>query len=643
MAMQSEERKNVQRPPFAAPDAPESRRCSTSRCAGPQGQALTASLRVPWNRRVPFDATDTPGLLHDRIVVSTANVSEALPPTPLDEALKNKAFEPLARYGVVSGLPPDQAADFSVGIAIGCRWQSHRFRCGSFKLPPANVYAIFPGLPVTAGAGREAPALAARRGLANLCWLALVDHAEHRGDAAAVRPDEAASWFDALGWHVTRAAHVGVWDAIHSFDQANRRPTLMLLTLEGKGASPARTAGTFVRGSAIHAQTRGAANLQAVWRRQAIDRCNPAARLRRRRRITFDLHRRRHPQHADMLERMSQGLMPDAWDQDLPNFTPQQHALCLWSVCGHLVSTLSRNVPWLVEAASVVTASAGGRFESADRGAPFAAQGRELRWAARQATTLAIANGTAACGLRVWIAARRVRDHDWEPAMRAAGRAGVPMVFIFEEDAGATSPHGSTNLLSAQHTPCELIDGLVTIRPADANELVEAWKVVLRLRDRPAALLLPAGAAKTLDRSRLAPAAGVARGGYVLAETRRGEAASRGGPRHESHVTLIGCGAQIGDCVEAQQRLEADGVSCRVVNMVSRELFEEQPHAYRRCVLPATIEQCVLGSDTGTTVWHCDAIGRAGAPWQPDGRARAVELLTALVRRTVSQSRMDAA
>ena len=288
--------------------------------------------------------------------------------------------------------------------------------------------------------------------------------------------------------------------------------------------------------------------------------------------------------------------LPEGWDADLPSFPADNKGMATRELSGKVLNIIAERYPWLLGGAADLGASTktplkfatAGDFEAAERG------GRNLHFGIREHAMGAVLNGLALEGLRPFGSSFLIFSDYMRPPMRLAALMRLPVIYIFTHDSIGLGEDGPTHQPVEQLIGLRSVPGLVTLRPADANEVVEAWRVVVGLKDTPACLILSRQPLPSFDRSRYAPASGVARGGYILAEA----------PGSRPDVILIGTGSEVALCVSAADRLAGMDIAARVVSLPSWELFDRQDEDYLESVLPKSVKARVSVEAASTRGWE---------------------------------------
>jgi transketolase len=306
-------------------------------------------------------------------------------------------------------------------------------------------------------------------------------------------------------------------------------------------------------------------------------------------------YREADPGRAEALRQMQAGELPEGWDADIPAFPADPKGMATRAASGKVLNAVAPRLPWLIGGSADLAPSTktllefdgAGIFEAGRYG------GRNLHFGVREHAMGAIANGLALSGLRPYTGTFLIFSDYMRPPTRLAALMEMPVVFVFSHDSISLGEDGPTHQPIEQLAALRAIPGMITVRPADANETAEAWRVVLARREGPACLLLTRQALPVLDRSRYAAASGLARGAYVLADA----------PDGPPEVILMATGSEVSLCVQAHEALVAEGRRARVVSMPSWELFEAQDEAYRRAVLPPQITARVAVEEASPLGW----------------------------------------
>jgi transketolase len=519
--------------------------------------------------------------------------------------------------------PLGQGLATSVGMAIAAKWLARSFNRPGFELFDYNVYALCGDGCLMEGISGEAASLAGHLGLDNLCWIYDNNHITIEGNTALACSDDVATRFIGYGWHVTRVGDANDLDmlerAFRTFERTTDRPTLVIVDSHIAYGAPHKQ-----DTSAAHGEPLGAEEIRLTKRRYgwpeesrflvpdgvrehlAAGIGARGAALHRDWWARFEQYRAQYPELADRGYRMLRRELPEGWDRDVPVFSADAKGIATREASGQVLNALGRNIPWLLGGSADLgpscktrlTFDGAGDFSAAERG------GRNLHFGIREHAMGAILNGLSLSKIRPYGSGFLIFSDYGRPAIRLSALMELPVIHIFTHDSIAVGEDGPTHQPIEQLASLRAIPGLITLRPADANEVVEAWRMIMQLRHDPVVLVLTRQAVPTLDRSRCAPADGLQRGAYILLDA----------PDGDPEVLLLATGSEVSLCVDAHQRLEAEGVKTRVVSMPSWELFERycREHSeYREHVLPSSVAARV-SVEQGSTLGWARYVGDAG-------------------------------
>jgi transketolase len=309
----------------------------------------------------------------------------------------------------------------------------------------------------------------------------------------------------------------------------------------------------------------------------------------------FAVYQQQYPELADYLYKMQHRQLPDGWDHGLPSFPADPRGVAGRDASGQVLNTLAKNVPWLLGGAADLAPSTKTRLTS-DAAGDFTAEsygGRNFHFGVREHAMASILNGMSHCKVRPYGSGFLIFSDYSRPALRLSALMEIPVIYIFTHDSIGVGEDGPTHQPIEQLASLRAIPGLIVLRPADANEIVEAWRVIMQLRHEPAVLVLSRQALPIIDRTTYASGSGLAQGAYVLAE------ADNGTP----DVLLIATGSEVNLCLQAYEQLKTEGIQARVVSMPSWDLFEQQSPDYRERVLPAAVTARVSVEQAATLGW----------------------------------------
>jgi transketolase len=512
-----------------------------------------------------------------------------------------------------------QGVATSVGMALAGNWLADRYNRDGYRIFDFDVYALAGDGCMMEGISSEAASLAGHLRLANLCWIYDSNRVTIEGHTDIAFTEDVAARFIAYGWNVTTVADANDIQAIergfHSFKAEKQRPTLIVVHSHIGYGSPVEDS------PKAHGEPLGVDAVKATKRflgmPEDADFYVPegvyetfAAGIGTRGRVarekwegTFSAYQREHPALAHEIELMQRRDLPEGWTQALPTFAPDSEGIATRDSSGQVLNALAQVIPWIVGGAADLAPSTKTRltFDGAGDFQPDERGGRNLHFGVREHASAAVANGMSLTKLRPYWSGFMIFSDYARGAIRLSALMEIPVLHILTHDSIGVGEDGPTHQPVEQLASLRAVPGLLVFRPADANEVVETWRIVIALRHEPAALILSRQALPTLDRSVLASAAGVARGAYVLAEADGGE----------PEVILLATGSEVQLALAARGELQAGGIRTRVVSMPCWELFDRQPRAYRDEVLPPSVRARVSIEQASTFGWD-RYVGDAG-------------------------------
>ena len=516
--------------------------------------------------------------------------------------------------------PLGQGVATSVGMAIAGRWMASHFNRPGFTMFDHDVYALAGDGCMMEGLSGEAASLAGHLRLANLCWIYDNNHVTIEGPTELAFSEDVAARFLGYGWNVTRVGDANdlalLERAFDVFRACDDRPTLVIVDSHIGYGAPHKQDTSAAHGEPLGEDEVRLAKRAYGWSEDAKFLVPEGvyahfgrgfgARGRALREAwfaRFAQYREVHPELADQLYRMQHRELPEGWDRGLPEFAPDAKGLAGRDASAKVLNVLAQNVPWLLGGSADLAPSTKTRltFEGAGDLTATNPGGRNIHFGIREHAMAAIVNGLALSKLRAYGSTFFTFSDYARPAIRLAAIMEIPISHVFTHDSIGVGEDGPTHQPVEHLASLRAIPGLVTLRPADANETVEAWRTIMQLRHDPVALVLSRQPVPTFDRSRYAPASGLARGAYVLADAAGGE----------PDLLLLATGSEVALCLAAYERLTADGFRARVVSMPSWELFERQPEGYRESVLPGRVRARVAVEQASIFGWD-RYVGPAG-------------------------------
>jgi transketolase len=508
--------------------------------------------------------------------------------------------------------PLGQGIGNSVGIAIASKWLGANFNRPGFEIFNYNVYAFCGDGDLMEGVGSEAASLAGHLKLANLCWIYDNNHVTLDGLANVSFTEDVGARFKGYGWNVVHVTDANDLDALgkayQSFLQTNDRPTLIIVNTHIGYGSPHKQDTNEAHGEPLGEEEVRLVKKAYGWPedakflvpdgvlenfRQGIGKRGHD--LEQKWQASFAEYTNKFPELADQINRMQHRELPDGWDKNLPTFPADAKGVATRDSSGKVLNALAQNIPWLVGGSADLATSDRTRlkFEGAGDFQPGSYAGRNLHFGVREHGMAAALNGLAVSKIRPFGGTFFNFSDYMKPSVRLAALMEIPSIFIYTHDSIGLGEDGPTHQPIEQLAGLRAIPGLLLIRPADANEVVEAWKIVAQKKHEPTALVLTRQPVPTFDRTKYSSAAGVAKGAYVLADA----------PNGKPDVILIATGSEVSLCVTAYEQLKSEGIKARVVSMPSWGIFDAQSEEYKRQVLPPAVKARVAVEAAATMGW----------------------------------------
>ncbi len=601
--------------------------------------ALAPVAYTLWQHALRYDCGDPKWPNRDRFVLSNGHASMLLyallhlarvrdpdnagrPAVSLDD-IRN--FRQLGsrcpghpEHGLTPGVetttgPLGQGCGNSVGMAIGGRFLGAQFNRPEFPLFDFNVYAFCSDGDLMEGVASESASLAGHLQLSNLCWIYDNNHITIDGRTDITFTENVAARFRGYRWNVHHVEDANDTEAIATalddFRKTGDRPTLIIVDSHIGYGSPHKQDTSAAHGEPLGEEEVRLTKRAYGWPEDSAFLVPDGVYDRFQRGIGAHgraLHEAwkerlaeyglRFPDLGHELQAMQARALPPRWDADLPTFPADAKGLATRDSSGKVLNAVAERCPWLIGGAADLGASTKTplKFQSAGDFEPGEATGRNLHFGIREHAMGAVLNGLALDGLRPFGSSFLIFSDYMRPPMRLAALMHLPVIYVFTHDSIGLGEDGPTHQPIEQLSGLRAVPGLITIRPADANEVVEAWRVIMALEDAPVCLVLSRQPLPTLDRSRYAAAAGAARGGYVLADA----------PGSRPDVILIGTGSEVALCLAARDLLTRDAIAARVVSLPSWQLFDRQDQAYREAVLPRSVKARVSVEAAATAGWE---------------------------------------
>ena len=605
--------------------------------------ALAPLVYTLWNRVMRFDPADPIWPNRDRFVLSNGHASMLLwsalhltktmavnaeyevlgkPSVGLEDIRRFRQIGSKApghaEYHLVSGVetttgPLGQGIATSVGMAIGQKWLANRYNKDGFNIFDYNIYAVCGDGCLMEGVSSEAASLAGHLELDNLCWVWDNNHITIEGNTRITFTEDVAARFLAYGWNVLRVGDANdierIGDALTIFRETKHRPTFIVLDSHIGYGSPHRQ-----DTSAAHGEPLGEDEVRltkraygwpedaqflvpdGVYGHFAAGIGAHGAQAHQQWTDLFAKYKTQYPELANEVDQMQRRDLPEGWDRNMPVFAADPKGIAGRDASNKVLNVLAQNIPWFLGGSADLGPSNKTTltFEGAGDFQPGSYGGKNLHFGIREHAMGAIVNGLSLSKLRAFGATFFIFSDYARPAMRLSALMELPTIFVFTHEAMGDGEDGPTHQPIEHLASFRAMPWMVTLRPGDANEVVEAFRYVLQLRHQPAVLALSRQPMPTLDRSKYAPASGVAKGAYVLADAEGGK----------PQVILIASGSEVSLAAQAHEQLKKEGIRARVVSMPSWDIFERQPQEYRDSVLPPAVTARVAIEQASTFGWE---------------------------------------
>lgn len=508
--------------------------------------------------------------------------------------------------------PLGQGVSNTVGMAIASKWMGTYFNRPGFDMIGFDVYAIAGDGDMMEGISSEAASLAGHLKLDNLCWIYDNNHISIEGNTSLAFSEDVAMRFMSYGWNVTRVADANDLEllakALSICKNTNDRPTLIIVDSHIAWGAPNKQDTHSAHGEPLGEEEIRLTKRNYGWPEDAQFLVPDGVRERFREGVgargrmlrdawyaKYKEYQAKYPVLADHLDRIQRRLLPDGWDKNLPTFPADPKGMAGREASGKVLNVLAENVPWLLGGSADLAPSTKTRltFKGAGDFAAGQYSGRNFHFGIREHAMGGILNGLSLAKVRPYGSGFLIFSDYGRAPIRLAAIMEIPVIYVFTHDSIGVGEDGPTHQPVEQLPSLRAIPGLIVLRPGDANEVTEAWRVIMQLRHEPAALVLTRQAIPTFDRNKYAAASGLQRGAYVLADAADGK----------PDVLLLGTGSEVSLCVEAYEQLKTKGVKARVVSMPSWELFDKQSREYQDSVLPPNVRARVAVEQASTFGW----------------------------------------
>ena len=596
-----------------------------------------------WQEFLRYDPADPTWLNRDRFVLSNGHASMLLyavlhlaevrqvdedGKVTRDLAVSMDAIKHFRQLGsrtpghpeshITSGVetttgPLGQGVGNSVGMAIASKWLAANFNRPDFEIFDFNVYAMCSDGDLMEGIGGEAASLAGHLKLSNLCWMYDHNHITLDGPANWSFTEDVATRFIGYGWNVTRVADANDLEmlgrAFETFHKTTDRPTLIIIDSHIGYGSPHKHDSNEAHGEPLGVEEVRLTKKFYGWPEDAKFLVPEGVQEHFREGVgkrgrefraqwskLFADYSQKYPELAERLGHMQHHELPAGWDKNLPTFPADAKGVATRESSGKVLNMVAQNIPWMIGGSADLATSNKTtlKFEGAGDFQPDDYAGRNLHFGVREHAMAASVNGMTVSNIRAFGATFFNFSDYMRPSIRLAALMQAPSIFIFTHDSIGLGEDGPTHQPIEQLASLRAMPNLIVLRPGDANEVVEAWKIIANLKHSPVALVLTRQNVPTLDRTKYAPASGAAKGAYVVADA----------PGGTPELILLGTGSELSLCVEAYEKLKSEGIRARVVSMPSWEIFEKQDAAYKESVLPSDVTARVSVEMAATFGWE---------------------------------------
>lgn len=505
--------------------------------------------------------------------------------------------------------PLGQGCGNSVGMAAAERWLAAHFNRPGFTLFDHDVYVLCGDGDMMEGVSSEAASLAGHLKLSNLCWIYDSNRISIEGHTSLAFSEDTAQRFRGYGWNVLTIDDANdtsaINEALEKFRRTDDRPTFILVHSTIAWGSP-KADSEKAHGSPLGADAVAATKEAYGWPADesfyvpdgVSERFSGALRERTAPLVSawtslVERYAEEHSELAQELKLMLAGELPDGWAADLPLFDVDAKGVASRDSASKAQNAIGAKIPWLVGGSADLAPSTktlfkdGGSFQAGSYG------DRNMHFGIREHGMGSVVNGMTLSGIRAFGATFVVFTDYMRPPIRLAAIMEIPSIFVLTHDSIGVGEDGPTHQPVEHMAALRAIPGLDVIRPGDANEVSQGWRMALEARDHPTCLILSRQALPTLDRSIYMPAEGLRRGGYVLTRDTA-----------EPDLILIATGSELSLAAAAAERLSREGIAARVVSLPSWYRFEKQEKAYRDDVLPRRVRARVAIEQAGEMGWE---------------------------------------
>ena len=590
----------------------------------PMGAAPMA--HVLWSEAMNYNAQSPDWLNRDRFILSAGHGCMLqyiyLYLTGYDISMEDlKKFRQLhsktpghPEFGLLKGIevttgPLGQGFANGVGFAIGQKFLAARYNKPGFDLFNYNIYAICSDGDLNEGVSAEAASLAGHLKLGNIIYLYDDNHISIEGDTAIAFTEDVAKRFDAYGWHVQIVKDgndvEAISEAIKKAKAETSKPSIINVRTQIAFGSPNK-----VNTAGAHGSPLGDAEVKLVKENLGFDpaqhfvvpdevldfyrKCGKrGADLEKKWNALFDEYRKAHPELAREFEALSKDQLPEGWKEKLPSFKPEDGKIATRQASGKVLNAIADALPTLIGGSADLAPSTETLLKKYQSFSPDNYSGRNFHFGIREHAMGSILNGMALTPAIIPYGATFLIFSEYmRPPIRLAAIMKIRPIYVYTHDSIGLGEDGTTHQPVEQLISLRSIPNTLVIRPADANETVQAWRVAIESRNGPVAIVLTRQGLPVIDQSKYAPATGLEKGAYILSDV------------DNPSLILLATGSEVSLVLDAQSKLKEEGIAARVVSMPSWELFEKQDTSYKEKVLPPAIRKRLAVEAGSVLGWH---------------------------------------
>ncbi len=509
--------------------------------------------------------------------------------------------------------PLAQGLATSVGMAIAQKWMAARFNKSKFNLVDYSIYALCGDGCLMEGLSSEAASLAGHLSLSSLCWIYDNNSITIEGNTNLAFSENIKARFESYGWNVTRVHDANslklLRQGFSAFLNNNVAPTLIIVDSKIGFGSPAKQGTASAHGEPLGKDEIELTKENYKWPSKAKFEVPPevlqhfkdgifsrGAEKKRYWSELFGNYKKSYPELAQEFSLMQNGSLPENWDKDLRSFEPDAKGMATRTASGQVLNSLGQNIPWLIGGSADLGPSTKTTltFPEAKSFSNLKPCGRNLHFGIRENCMASALNGLCLSNIIAYGSTFLTFMDYLRPGLRLSALMNINPVFIFTHDSIGVGEDGPTHQPIEHLASLRSMPGLITFRPADANEVIECWRVIMGLKNTPSALVLTRQALPIFDRANMGVAANVKFGAYTLLETLNAI----------PDIILLATGSEVHLCVQAYLDLKNRGINARVVSMPSFELFEQQSQEYKNSILPIDLKARIAVEQASSFGWE---------------------------------------